>query len=93
MSYGIVNIYASNDTSKTYSLWCWIIFSLPQAIWVMCKEFKITKIASNKIGIHLTRWPSGEHHPRYIMRRKLDFIDPNAYFMPIFFTLSLVYMV
>lgn len=55
MSFGILNIYASNDASERCSLWRWITFSLPQATWVMCGDFNMTERASDKIGIHPTK--------------------------------------
>lgn len=50
-SFGIVNVYASNDAMERSQLWCWMADNLPPTTWVMCGDFNIVELASDKEGV------------------------------------------
>lgn len=55
MSFGILNMYASNNAHDRCNLWKWYALSLPLAIWVMCGDFNMIKKPYNKVGHHPMR--------------------------------------
>lgn len=48
-SFGIINIYASNDVERSL-WWKWIIDSLPTATWVTCEDCNVVDMAYDKDG-------------------------------------------
>ena len=59
-SFGIINVYASNDTIERAQIWAWLANNLPPATWVMCGDFNIVEVASDKDGILPLHWTAGE---------------------------------
>ena len=55
-SFGVINVYASNDAVERAQLWVWLADNLPPATWVMCNDFNMVEVASNKDGIFPFRW-------------------------------------
>lgn len=47
-SIGIVNVYSPNDVVDRSHLWCWIAENLPPATWVMCGDFNMVEVVTNK---------------------------------------------
>ena len=50
-SFGVVNVYASNDVVERTQLWGWMANNLPPATWVMCGDFNMVELASDKDDI------------------------------------------
>ena len=59
-SFGVINVYASNEVVERAQMWAWLAENLPPATWVMCGDFNIIEVASNKEGILPFRWIVGE---------------------------------
>ena len=59
-------------------MWAWLADNLPPTTWVMCGDFNMVEVASDKEGILPFRWTSGEREAWYYMRNKLGLFDPNA---------------
>ena len=77
-SFGVINVYASNDVVERSQLWVWLANNLPPSMWVMCGDFNMVEVASDKEGILPFRWRVGEREAWYYMRNKLSLFDPNA---------------
>ena len=82
MSFGILNVYASNSASERCLLWKWCAFSLPPAVWIVCGDFNMVERASDKIGGLNHRWALGEREAWFFMKKKLCLSDPNFCFSP-----------
>ena len=50
-SFGVINVYASNDVVERSQMWAWLDDNLPPATWVMCGKFNMVEVASNKDDI------------------------------------------
>lgn len=64
-SFGVVNVYASNDAMERSQLWIWMANNLPPATWVMCGDFNMVELASDKDDILPFCWTAGERESWY----------------------------
>ena len=55
-SFGIVNIYARNDFVEPSQLWHWMVDSLPPITWVICGDFNMVDMTTDKEGIFPFHW-------------------------------------
>ena len=77
-SFGVVNAYASNDIVERSQLWDWMAKNLPLATWVMCGDFNMVEVASNKDGILTFHWTTREREAWYYIHNKLGLFYPNT---------------
>jgi exonuclease III len=77
-SFGVINVYAPNDAVERSQLWYWLADNLPPATWVMCGDFNMVELATDKEGLLPFRWTAGEREAWYHMRNKLGLFDPNT---------------
>ena len=47
-SFGVVNVYASNDAMERPQMWALLADNLPSATWVMCGDFNMVEAAFDK---------------------------------------------
>ena len=59
-SFGVINVYASNDAMERSQMWTWLVDNLPPTTWVMCGDFNMVEVASNKDYILPFHWTGGE---------------------------------
>lgn len=78
LSIGIVNVYAPNDVVDRSYLWHWIVDNLPPATWVMCGDFNMVEVVTDKDEILSFCWTTGEQEAWYYMRNKLGLFNPNT---------------
>lgn len=76
-SFGIANIYASNDVVERSLLWRWIADSLPIATWLVYGDFNMVEMDEDKEGVFPFWWIAGECEAWYYMGNKLGLFDPN----------------
>ena len=59
-------------------MWAWLADNFPPATWVMCGDFNMVEVASDKEGILPFHWTAGEREAWYYMHNKLGLFDPNT---------------
>ncbi len=59
-SFGVINVYASNDVVERAQMWGWLADNLPPATWVLCGDFNMVEVAYDKDGILPLHWIAGE---------------------------------
>ena len=76
-SFGVVNVYASNDVVERAQFQTWLADNLAAATWVMCGDFNMVEVASDKDNILPFCWIAREREAWYYMYNKLGLFDPN----------------
>ena len=59
-SFQVINVYAFNDAMERSEMWSWLTNNLPPTTWVICGDFNMVEVASNKDGILPFHWIAGE---------------------------------
>ena len=77
-SFGVINVYASNDAMERAQMWVWLADNLLPATWVLCGDFNMVEVASEKHGILPFHWTAGKREAWFYMRNKLGLFDPNT---------------